>query len=62
MKKFIIIKKFIKEKDIEVLTIHVKHHLSKDQWKNRYLLFNTETQTYKNERKKQNDKTNTTNN
>ena len=54
MKKFVIYKEFKTEKDnINILVIHVHHILTKDKWKDRYLIFNSESTTYKNERKKQ---------
>ena len=53
MKDFIIQKYFINDGDDEVLIIKIEQVLKKNQWKNRYLLFNSETATYKNERKKQ---------
>ena len=53
MKDFTIQKYFINDGDNEVLIIKIEQVLKKNQWKNRYLLFNSETVTYKNERKKQ---------
>lgn len=53
MKDFTIEKYFINDGDDEVLIIKIEQVLKKNQWKNRYLLFNSETATYKNERKKQ---------
>lgn len=53
MKDFTIQKYFINDGDDEVLIIKIEQVLKKNQWKNRYLLFNSETATYKNERKKQ---------
>lgn len=53
MKDFTIQKYFINDGGDEVLIIKIEQVLKKNQWKNRYLLFNSETATYKNERKKQ---------
>lgn len=53
MKNFTIRKSFVKDGEHDVLTILIEHNLNKDQWKNRFLLFDSETATYKNERKKE---------
>ena len=46
-------KQFKKDNGNDVLIIRIEHNLNKDKWKNRLLLFNSETATYKKERKKQ---------
>lgn len=46
-------KQFTKDNGNDVLIIRIEHHLNKDKWKNRLLLFNSETATYKKERKKE---------
>lgn len=53
MKNFTVRKSFVKDGEHDVLTILIEHKLNKDQWKNRFLLFDSETATYKNERKKE---------
>lgn len=53
MKEFKIKKEFKKDKDNEVLIIKIEQILKKNQWKNRYLLFNSETTTYKKQKGKQ---------
>jgi hypothetical protein len=53
MKDFEIRKNFIIEDNIEKLSIYVVHNLNKDQWKNRLLLFNSESAVYKKEKEKQ---------
>lgn len=46
-------KQFTKDNGNDVLIIRIEHNLNKDKWKNRLLLFNSETATYKKERKKE---------
>lgn len=46
-------KQFKKDNGNDVLIIRIEHNLNKDKWKNRLLLFNSETATYKKERKKE---------
>lgn len=46
-------KQFTKDNGNDVLIIRIEHVLNKDKWKNRLLLFNSETATYKKERKKE---------
>lgn len=46
-------KQFTKDNGNDVLIIRIEHDLNKDKWKNRLLLFNSETATYKKERKKE---------
>lgn len=46
-------KQFTKDNGNDVLIIRIEHALNKDKWKNRLLLFNSETATYKKERKKE---------
>lgn len=46
-------KQFTKDDGNDVLIIRIEHNLNKDKWKNRLLLFNSETATYKKERKKE---------
>lgn len=53
MKNFTVKKSFVIDGGYDVLTIYIEHKLNKDQWKNRFLLFDSETATYKNERKKE---------
>lgn len=53
MKEFEIFKNFVNDGDDTVLVIRIEQKLNKNKWKNRYLLFNSETATYKNERKKE---------
>lgn len=45
--EFKIYKEFRREDEHEVLTIFVKHYLTKNQGKNRLLLFNSESATFK---------------
>lgn len=52
MKNFEIRKRFINEDDNEKLSIYIVHNLNKDQWKNRLLLFNSESAVYKKEKEK----------
>lgn len=54
MKRFEIKKQLVMDSAHEVLSIYIKHHLNKDQWKNRLMIFNSETSTYKNYKKGQN--------
>lgn len=51
--KFKITKEFKRDKNNEVLIIKIEQTLNKNQWKNRYLLFNSETATYKAQKGKQ---------
>ena len=53
MKQFEINKRFTEEDNNEVLTIYIKHCLNKNQSKNRLLLFNSESATYKYNKKKE---------
>lgn len=52
MKNFEIRKNFVIEDGCEKLAIYVVHNLNKDQWKNRMLLFNSESTVYKKEKQK----------
>ena len=54
MKTFEIKKQLVMDGPHEVLSIYIKHYLNKDQWKNRLMIFNSETSTYKNYKKGQN--------
>ena len=54
MKRFEIKKQLVMDGAHEVLSIYIKHYLNKDQWKNRLIIFNSETSTYKNYKKGQN--------
>lgn len=51
--EFTIYKNFVIDGGVEVLTIFVKHYLTKNQSKNRLLLFNSESATYKKEKQAQ---------
>lgn len=51
MKRFEIKKQLVMDGTHEVLSIYIKHNLNKDQWKNRLMIFNSETVTYKNYKK-----------
>lgn len=53
MKEFEIFKNFVNDGDDTVLVIRIEQKLNKNKWKNRYLLFNSETATFKNERRKE---------
>ena len=51
MKRFEIKKQLVMDGTHEVLSIYIKHNLNKDQWKNRLMIFNSETTVYKNYKK-----------
>lgn len=50
MKAFTIYKRFVMDGANEVLSIMIKQHSIKDQWKNRYMIFHDSTTTYRKEK------------